>query len=113
MLFTIAIVSTQIYEKMRLVITVFLLLYLLVGCGTVDKPIYLDDNAPVEERVEDALSRLTLDEKTDLIHAQSKFSSKGVPRLGIPENWLSDGPLGVRPENLWDKWGSAGWTNDA
>ena len=113
MLFTIAIVSAQIYEKMRLVITVFLLLYLLIGCGTVDKPIYLDDNAPVEERVEDALSRLTLDEKTDLIHAQSKFSSKGVPRLGIPENWLSDGPLGVRPENLWDKWGSAGWTNDA
>ena len=76
-------------------------------------PVYLYDEASVEERVKDVLSRLTLQEKIDLIHAQSKFSSKGVPRLGIPENWLSDGPFGVRPENLWDKWGSAGWTNDA
>lgn len=76
-------------------------------------PIYLNETAAIEDRVEDALSRLTLEEKIDLIHAQSKFSSKGVPRLGIPENWLSDGPFGVRPENLWDKWGSAGWTNDA
>lgn len=71
------------------------------------------DSAPIEDRVEDALSRMTLDEKIDIIHAQSKFSSKGVARLGIPENWLSDGPFGVRPENLWDRWGSAGWTNDA
>lgn len=76
-------------------------------------PPYLDEEIAIEDRVEDALSRLTLDEKIDLIHAQSKFSSKGVPRLGIPENWLSDGPFGVRPENQWDKWGSAGWTNDA
>lgn len=76
-------------------------------------PVYLNDDASVEARVEDVLSRLTIQEKIDLIHAQSKFSSKGVPRLGIPENWLSDGPFGVRPENLWDKWGNAGWTNDA
>ena len=76
-------------------------------------PTYLNEDALLEDRVEDALLRMTLDEKIDVIHAQSKFSSKGVPRLGIPENWLSDGPFGVRPENLWDKWGSAGWTNDA
>ena len=93
----------------RLIIILFLS-FLLAGCGT---PVYLDGHAPIEERVEDALKRLTLDEKIDLIHAQSKFSSKGVPRLGIPENWLSDGPFGVREENLWDKWGKAGWTNDA
>lgn len=85
------------------------------SCGNrvEDLPVYLQEDASIEERVEDALQRLTLDEKIDLIHAQSKFSSKGVPRLGIPENWLSDGPFGVREENLWDKWGKAGWTNDA
>ena len=83
-----------------------------MSCGD-SIPTYLDEEAPIEERVEDALSRMTLDEKIDMIHAQSKFSSKGVPRLGIPENWLSDGPFGVREENLWSKWGKAGWTNDA
>lgn len=77
------------------------------------KPVYLDENKPIEERVEDALSRLTLKEKLGLIHAQSKFSSAGVPRLGIPEVWTDDGPHGIRPEVFWDEWEQAGWTNDS
>ena len=76
-------------------------------------PVYLDPNAPVEERVEDALSRMTLEEKVGMTTAQSKFSSRGVPRLGIPEVWHTDGPHGIRPEVLWDEWDQAGWTNDS
>lgn len=76
-------------------------------------PVYLDDSAPLDARVEDALSRMTLREKIALIHAQSKFSAPGVPRLGIPEVWTSDGPHGVRPEVKWDEWEQAGWTNDS
>ena len=76
------------------------------------KPVYLDTSKPTEERVEDALKRLTLEEKIALVHAQSKFSSPGVPRLGIPEFWMTDGPHGIRPEVLWDQWNQAGWTND-
>lgn len=76
-------------------------------------PVYLDDNQPIEERVKDALSRMTLEEKVKLCHAQSKFSSSGVPRLGIPEVWMSDGPHGVRAEINWNDWGYAKWTNDS
>lgn len=76
-------------------------------------PVYLDDSKPIEERVEDALNRMTLREKINIIHAQSKFSAPGVPRLGIPELWCTDGPMGVRPEVLWDEWEQAGWTNDS
>ena len=53
-------------------------------------PVYLDTNKSVEERVKDALTRMTLEEKVAMIHAQSKFSSPGVPRLGIPEVWTTD-----------------------
>ena len=78
-----------------------------------DGPVYLNPNAPVEERVEDALARMTLEEKVGMTTAQSKFSSRGVPRLGIPEVWHTDGPHGIRPEVLWDEWDQAGWTNDS
>ena len=77
------------------------------------KPLYLDTMQPIEKRVEDALSKMTLEEKVALCHAQSKFSSHGVPRLGIPEIWMSDGPHGVREEILWDSWNAAAWTNDS
>ena len=78
-----------------------------------DTAIYLDETKPIEERVEDALKRMTVEEKIAMIHAQSKFSSPGVKRLGIPEVWTDDGPHGVRPEVLWDEWEQAGWTNDS
>ncbi|MBP7611883.1 MAG: glycoside hydrolase family 3 C-terminal domain-containing protein [Paludibacter sp.] len=94
------------------------LLCLVVGAGLQvnaqsKKPAYLDDRMPIEERVESALSLMTLEEKVALCHAQSKFSSHGVPRLGIPEIWMSDGPHGVREEILWDSWNNAGFTNDS
>ena len=99
----------------RIIILAAVALVLSACCSQskFDGPTYLNPNAPIEERVEDALSRMTLEEKVGMTTAQSKFSSRGVPRLGIPEVWHTDGPHGIRPEVLWDYWDQAGWTNDS
>ncbi len=76
------------------------------------KPVYQDESKPLEERVQDALSRMTVEEKCRITYAQSKFTSPGVPRLGIPELYMSDGPHGVRMEINWNDWAHSHWTND-
>ena len=99
---------------MKKIITASMLSLLLGGTVQAQSlPVYLDDSKPIEDRIEDALSRITVEEKVALIHAQSKFSSPGVARLGIPEFWMTGGPHGIRPEVLWDEWNQAGWTNDS
>ena len=93
---------------MKKIITASMLSLLLGGTVQAQSlPVYLDDSKPIEDRIEDALSRITVEEKV------AKFSSPGVARLGIPEFWMTDGPHGIRPEVLWDEWNQAGWTNDS
>lgn len=102
---------------MRYLYILFAAIIFALGCAMAPKgesiAPYLDESRPMEERVEDALKRMTLREKIRILHAQSKFSSAGVARLGIPELQCTDGPHGVRAEFLWDEWEQAGWTSDS
>jgi beta-glucosidase len=82
----------------------------IAGAESLD--IYQNSSLPVEVRVEDLLKRLTLAEKISLIHADSKFTTAGIPRLGIPRRWLSDGPHGVREDVGPDTWKPSGRTDD-
>ena len=95
----------------KTVLSVFVLAFGLMA--NAQKPVYLDPSAPLEARVQDALSRMTVHEKVQILHAQSKFTSAGVPRLGIRELHHSDGPHGVRAEVDWNSWAPANWTNDS
>lgn len=102
----------RIFSTLKLVILLVLSNVIYLKAQPV-KAFFMDENYPLEERVKNALSLMTLEEKVALCHAQSKFSSKGVARLGIPEVWMSDGPHGVREEILWDSWSEAKWSNDS
>jgi beta-glucosidase len=65
-----------------------------------------------DEKIESLIKQLTIEEKVGMIHGSGMFTNGGVPRLGIPELMMSDGPCGVRMEINRDNWGSPNWTND-
>lgn len=87
--------------------------FALAATASAETPLYLNQEAPMEERINDALSQMTMQEKVDLCHARGKFFSPGVARLGIPGLNMSDGPHGVRAEINWNDWKYAAHTNDS
>ena len=50
----------------------------------------------LQQKADSILKLLTLEEKVNMIHAVSGFASGGVPRLGIPDMAMTDGPHGIR-----------------
>lgn len=99
--------------KKKIVLAMIMAASALTMSAQKAKPLYLDTTAPLEQRVQDALKRMTVHEKIQVLHAQSKFTSAGVPRLGIRQLNMDDGPHGVREELEWNSWSPAKWTNDS
>jgi beta-glucosidase len=56
-------------------------------------------DAQISAKSDSLIKLMTLQEKVDMIHGNSSFTSAGVPRLGVPELVTSDGPHGVRVEH--------------
>ena len=50
----------------------------------------------VEQRVEAILSKMTLDQKIDMLGGQDDFYIRAYPELGLPRLRMADGPIGVR-----------------
>lgn len=61
-----------------------------------DTPPYRDFKLGVEQRVDDLLGRMTLEEKVDMVSGGGWMESKANARLGIPALKMADGPVGVR-----------------
>jgi beta-glucosidase len=54
----------------------------------------------VEKRVDSILSKMTVDEKVEIIGGINDFYTRPIPRLGIPALKMSDGPMGVHDYGL-------------
>jgi len=65
-----------------------------------------------DRQIDDIISRMTLEEKVNMLHAKHMFVSAGVERLGIADMRYADGPFGIREEMQPDGWMPLGWTND-
>jgi len=77
-------------QRFWVVVAVFVVAIAAFAQNTTPAP------ADIESRVESILSKMTLDEKIDLISGVDSFYIRGVPRLGVPRIKMADGPIGVR-----------------
>ncbi len=71
---------------------------MLAVAGAASAQIYKDASADVEARVNDLLSRMTLEEKIDYIGGYNGFYIRAIERLGVPEIKLTDGPVGTHKD---------------
>ena len=84
--------------KNHLLLSAAFILFILSSLGMSQQEKYRNKNLALDIRVDDLVSRMTLDEKIQLIGGTG-FATKPIERLGIPELRMTDGPLGVR----WEK----------
>lgn len=65
---------------------------------------FRDPQLPLEERVEDLIGRMTIEEKIDLLSSYRNWFLHPCERLGIPAFQMADGPLGLAS---WGEFGRA------
>lgn len=81
------------------ILFILILNFMLISCS--QTKLYMDPKARVEDRVEDLIKRMTLDEKLEQLSGSGEtgFDTRVNARLGIPAFKMTDGPLGVRWKN--------------
>ena len=65
-----------------------------------------------DKKIDEIISKMTIKEKADMLHAKHMFVSAGVPSQGIADIKFADGPFGIREEMQPDNWNPLGLQND-
>ncbi len=73
---------------------IFVLLFVAIAAALV--PTAISAPGDVEQRVEAILSKMTLEQKIDMIGGEDDFYIRAYPDLGLPRLRMADGPIGVR-----------------
>lgn len=66
-----------------------------------------------DTEINEIISRMTLEEKVEMLHSKTNMSSEGVPSQGIQDIKYTDGPFGIREEGVPTGFQSAGWQLDS
>src|SRR6202453_3484927 len=78
----------------RKIAEIFALFFIAITAALVPSATPAPDG--VDERVEAILSKMTLEQKIDMIGGQDEFYIRAYPDLGLPRLRMADGPIGVR-----------------
>jgi beta-glucosidase len=86
--------GTNTTKPQRRIAVIVTLLFVAIAAALV--PSALSAPGDVEQRVEAILSKMTLDQKIDMLGGQDDFYIRAYPDLGLPRLRMADGPIGVR-----------------
>ena len=73
----------------------FIVIFIVAQCLSAQIPAQ-----EVEKRVDSLLSKMTMDEKLELVGGINDFYTRSISRLNIPQLRMSDGPMGVHDYGL-------------
>lgn len=85
-------------------------------CFATDAPTATGGGHPLmqnEEKIDQIIATMTLEEKVNMLHAKNYFSSAGVERLGIADIEYADCMFGIREEMEPRSWNSLHLTTDS
>lgn len=85
---------TKPESSRRSVSVVFALLFIAIAAALVPSAVSAPND--VEQRIEAILSKMTLEQKIDMLGGEDDFYIRAYPELGLPRLRMADGPIGVR-----------------
>lgn len=103
------------YAKTSLTVVALAISAAFAGCSAPQSANVISQSTLMqwEDSINSIISKMTLEEKVEMLHGKNMFSSAGVPRLGIADIEYADGPFGIREEMEPHGWNSAGLTTDS
>lgn len=98
------------HSLIRITLSAIIMAIIAVGCNNA---MSLQDRLTVnDDKINEIISQMTLEEKVEMLHSKTNMSSEGIPRLGIQDIKYTDGPFGIREENG-DGFRPLGWKLDS
>ena len=96
--------------KLIKVINITVIIVILFSCS--EQKTHTSSLLQYDDQIDGIIEQMTLEEKVEMLHGKTMFTSAGVDRLGIADMKYADGPFGIREELQPHSWSPLGWEND-
>ena len=97
---------------MKTVKIFFIVAFIAILAGCAGEKTHKSSLFQYDKQADEIIKQMTLEEKVNMLHGKTMFTSAGIERLGIADMKYADGPFGIREELQPHSWSPLGWEND-